>query len=244
MNRLTAVLSLTKRMNKQDNGEFCRYGRQAVGQPLRVIRGHIPLNPLLLIIVEKYHETYIPTFRCPSQENPRLSGAHENRRRPRGHQCASCEGPRPRRRLIVAADHCGATRMPIAVIRFSKLKRLNQRGVKAVLQRGRRLKCPSFELKLLKQSAMTVPVGGRLAIAVAKHQLKKAVSRNRIKRLVRESFRQHTISANASDLLVTYRARDDAHQRQVREALRRELATLFDAAVATKPLNARETGKT
>jgi ribonuclease P protein component len=46
----------------------------------------------------------------------------------------------------------------------------------------------------------------RLGLAVAKKQLKRAVSRNRFKRLTRESFRQHLDSMNNLDIVVIARA--------------------------------------
>ena len=137
--------------------------------------------------------------------------------------------------------------MSKAALRFPKRQRLNQRGVQAVLSDGRRLKHARFDIKLLDAPAdavASVVTDSRLAIAVAKHQLKKAVSRNRIRRLVRESFRQHAIAKSARDLLVTYKARSDAHLAQVRRELRSELVALFDSAIAAKPFRVRDGGKT
>ncbi len=45
----------------------------------------------------------------------------------------------------------------------------------------------------------------RLGLAIAKKQLKKAVWRNRVKRLARESFRQHTQALNGYDIVVLAR---------------------------------------
>jgi ribonuclease P protein component len=46
----------------------------------------------------------------------------------------------------------------------------------------------------------------RLGLAVAKKQLKRAVSRNRFKRLTRESFRQHLKSIDNMDIVVIARS--------------------------------------
>jgi ribonuclease P protein component len=45
----------------------------------------------------------------------------------------------------------------------------------------------------------------RLGLAIARKHVKKAVSRNRIKRLVRESFRQHQKLLAGLDIVVTLR---------------------------------------
>jgi len=45
----------------------------------------------------------------------------------------------------------------------------------------------------------------RLGMAVPKRQLKRAVDRNRIKRLIRESFRQHQAQLRGLDIVVLVR---------------------------------------
>ena len=45
----------------------------------------------------------------------------------------------------------------------------------------------------------------RLAIAVPKRIVKSAVDRNRVKRAIREQFRQHEIRSSPVDILVTLR---------------------------------------
>ncbi len=42
----------------------------------------------------------------------------------------------------------------------------------------------------------------RLGLAISKKQLPKAVWRNRVKRLAREAFRQHTVALNGYDIVV------------------------------------------
>lgn len=57
----------------------------------------------------------------------------------------------------------------------------------------------------------------RLGLAVAKKQLKHAVARNRFKRLIRESFRQHQAELHNLDIVVM--ARSGAAFRTNREIL-------------------------
>ncbi len=45
------------------------------------------------------NETYLPTFRRPSQTHPRLPGSHGHPWRPQGHRRASRQGPSSSRRL-------------------------------------------------------------------------------------------------------------------------------------------------
>ena len=62
----------------------------------------------------------------------------------------------------------------------------------------------------------------RLGLAISKKQLKLAVDRNRIKRLVRESFRQHQTKLGGLDLVVlARRGVHDLDNRQILHALER-----------------------
>ena len=53
--------------------------------------------------------------------------------------------------------------------------------------------------------------GARLGLAIARRRVRRAVDRNRIKRLARESFRHHRRLLDGLDLVVM--ARDGAHRR-------------------------------
>lgn len=65
--------------------------------------------------------------------------------------------------------------------------------------------------------------GPRLGLAVSKRVSASAVARNRIKRLVRESFRTEARSLTPQDLVVIAKpAAAKASNRQLTEALRRE----------------------
>jgi ribonuclease P protein component len=69
---------------------------------------------------------------------------------------------------------------------------------------------------------------GRLGLAVSKRVDKKAVGRNRIKRMIRESFRYHQEQLKGLDLVVIARA--GAKQAE-NEALRSSLARLWQLVV-------------
>jgi len=62
----------------------------------------------------------------------------------------------------------------------------------------------------------------RLGLAISKKQLKRAVDRNRIKRLVRESFRQHQLLLAGLDMVVLARRSIlDLDNQQILHALER-----------------------
>lgn len=69
----------------------------------------------------------------------------------------------------------------------------------------------------------------RLGLAIAKKQLRRAVDRNRIKRLAREIFRQHPASLAGIDFVVLTRTavRDQSNQR-LRTSLQRHFQQLLD----------------
>ena len=114
---------------------------------------------------------------------------------------------------------------------FPSGKRLDQAGVLAVLKRGKRLNRAGFELRFLVSRPKSRTGNSKIAISVPKRLLKSSVARNRIKRLVREEFREHCAAAASLHILVNYKARDDGSDAATRRVLRVELASLFDVAV-------------
>ena len=75
-----------------------------------------------------------------------------------------------------------------------------------------------FFTVLARDNGLDVP---RLGIAVGKKVIRRAVGRNRIKRLVRESFRHHADALGGVDIIVLGRFGGSASN----DALRRSLAT-------------------
>ncbi|HET8898915.1 MAG TPA: ribonuclease P protein component, partial [Rhodanobacteraceae bacterium] len=74
--------------------------------------------------------------------------------------------------------------------------------------------------------------GARLGLAVSRKVSKRAVDRNRIKRVVRESFRHHHAALPARDILVVARTEAVAASNA---DLRAELASLWTRLAALKP---------
>jgi ribonuclease P protein component len=61
----------------------------------------------------------------------------------------------------------------------------------------------------------------RLGLAISKKNIKTAVARNRIKRLIRESFRQHLFLLSSVDIIVlAKRGADKKNSQTVRRSLR------------------------
>ncbi len=107
---------------------------------------------------------------------------------------------------------------------FSRSSRLTLSGeYKQVFENNIRVSDDCFTLLIGKQQGSTARIG----FAVAKKQLKRAVDRNRVKRLLRESFRLHQNELPATDIVVMVRfkilrltnqqifARLDKHWRKV-----------------------------
>lgn len=73
---------------------------------------------------------------------------------------------------------------------FSRSSRLTSAGdFKQVFQNNIRVSDDCFTILVGKQQGLVARIG----FAVAKKQIKSAVERNRLKRIIRESFRRHQI---------------------------------------------------
>ncbi len=101
---------------------------------------------------------------------------------------------------------------------------------KLVYQHGRRFNNPYFTAAVYANS-LAHP---RLGLSIAARTIGNAVARNRIKRAVRESFRQHQHSLPALDIVIGARpaAREATAQSLVRESLG-ELWTRIGVACAS-----------
>ncbi len=106
------------------------------------------------------------------------------------------------------------------------MKRLHKAGVVSVLRQGRKIRTPSFDMQFINVRAQA-GVGARIAISTPKKLLPTAVARNRVKRLVREAFRNSDASGKEYDLLLQFRLKNDCRLVAARRRIRVELAELL-----------------
>ncbi len=120
--------------------------------------------------------------------------------------------------------------------------RLASHEVKRLLGRGQRANESSGGLTLSVRALPSERLRADhsragIALAVPKQQLKRAVDRNRAKRVLRESFRQHGVREQPIDLLVTLSAIPkalvaDLRSRAASTHLRAAASALFRKVVA------------
>ena len=89
-------------------------------------------------------------------------------------------------------------------------------------------------LTVLVRPAAGSPAPARLGLAVSKKQLKRAVDRNRAKRLIRESFRHHRSLLAGLDIVVMVRHpiayRSNAEILEALQSIWRQAASTLNSA--------------
>ena len=94
---------------------------------------------------------------------------------------------------------------------FSKQERIcNRNDFQKLLSDGQSLFCYPF--RCMYSWNETTSFSARIAVSVSKRRIRKAVDRNRIKRLIRESYRlekeilyqKHNNTAQSMDMLIIY----------------------------------------
>lgn len=147
------------------------------------------------------YEANLSAVHSPSRTHPRVPCAHENARWARRHQCAPCAGSRAFGRLRDAKSlsqrvpDTGVTRQE----GFGKNKRIRSSAeFEALLRDGTRRSFAGFTFFFLRR-----PTGpSRLGILISRKHAPLSKDRNRIKRCIREAFRQTQGELGALDLLV------------------------------------------
>jgi ribonuclease P protein component len=87
-----------------------------------------------------------------------------------------------------------------------------------VFQRARRVSDQNFTILARANGDQA----SRLGLAISKKQVRRAVDRNRLKRLVREGFRHHKVALHGLDIVVMARSHALTHSnRELNEALER-----------------------
>ena len=111
--------------------------------------------------------------------------------------------------------------MPAADFSFSYRERLHTaRQFQRVFDRANRSGSQAFVL-LSRENTVGYP---RLGMVVAKRKARRAVDRNMVKRMIRESFRTHKAGLPASDYVVILKQPAGMAQRDI---LRKQLTGLW-----------------
>lgn len=110
--------------------------------------------------------------------------------------------------------------------RFTRRARLLKPDeFKFVFENGRREQAPLFTV-IAAGNSVGLP---RLGLAIAKKNIAKANDRNRVKRHIRESFRDHQDRLPQVDIVILARP---AAQKESAEGIRRQLERLWTRLVA------------
>jgi ribonuclease P protein component len=172
------------------------------------------------------HETHISTQQAASQAHTRLSRPDGNARRSQGTEPASREGSRPPHALGQLTDG-GA--LAARVAGFAGTRRLRRSS-----EFGRVFADPlrSSDIYFTVLARANELDRARLGLAISRRAASRAVDRNKLKRLARESFR-HRDDLPAADFIVLARpgaARAD--KATLRESLDRHFTRLASRAGA------------
>ncbi len=158
-------------------------------------------DPLSSLYRCQRHETHFSAQRPQAQTHPWLPRSYGHQRRSSSYRPSPCPGPSSSFCLIrpIDANQDRPQRLPTPRQSFSREQRLlcaadfkavfDQPDVKASRQHG---------LLLARASQHNT---SRLGLIIAKKNVRKAVERNRIKRLVREYFRRATHAQGNFDII-------------------------------------------
>ena len=146
---------------------------------------------------EFLHEKNLPAQQTKARADARIPSPHGHPRGTTGAEAPACKGPRTpyglTRPTIIAGEH--RRNFP------RQLRLLHAANFDNVFKNGQRSADRYFTI-LFHDNALSQP---RLGFAISKQKVRLAVSRNRLRRLVRESFRLRATSLPAVDLVVLAR---------------------------------------
>ena len=154
------------------------------------------------------HETHIPTQQTKARSHSRVSSPNGDQSRTPGPEAPSRKRPRPAFTVTrlhssvatVTATTNDNTELTAAIIlRFSRQNRmLDAESYARVFKKAGRSKDKLFTVLYRSNNLERA----RLGLAVSKKNCRLAVGRNRIKRIVRESFREHQGDLAGIDFVV------------------------------------------
>jgi ribonuclease P protein component len=140
----------------------------------------------------KGHETHIPAQQNQARPHARFSRTHGNEGRAPRLEAPSRERPRTPDAIVRTA-----------INRFGKDQRLlNAADFGRVFAQATRSRDKLFTVLCRRNATDTA----RLGLAISRKQCRRAAARNRIKRLIRESFRQHQDQLSGLDIVVINQA--------------------------------------
>ncbi len=183
-------------------GTIC--GNPNVYAGLLTLRGHLrTLAALLRNRSEKGHETYIPAQQDQARAYPWFPCPHGNQGRAPRPQAPPCKRPRqadaisPRASIATTSNKPGLTSTPGN--RFSKDNRLlNAAAFGRVFDKASRSRDELFTVLCRRNDKQEA----RLGLAISKRHCRRATARNRIKRIIRESFRKQQELLAGLDIVV------------------------------------------
>jgi ribonuclease P protein component len=149
------------------------------------------------------NETHISAQQNQACENPWFSGADGDESRPPRAEAPSRQRPRtadavsPAASIAAANINSGLTSSSDE--RFGKARRLlDAAAFGRVFKKPTRSRDNLFTVLHRRNKTMDA----RLGLAISKRHCRKATARNRIKRIIRESFRQHQALLSGLDIVV------------------------------------------
>ena len=172
--------------------------------------GHLrTLAALLRNRSEKGHETYIPAQQDQARAYPWFPCPHGDQSRAPDPQAPPRKRPRQADALSAPASAATTSNKPGLTStpgnRFTKHNRLlNAAAFGRVFQGATRSRDPLFTVLCRRNNSNEA----RLGLAISKRHCRQAPARNRIKRIIRESFRMQQDLLEGLDVVVIKKPRD------------------------------------